>query len=166
MEDDEDDGIPPRVREEERPDDRRDDDAGADAGCGCSGGGCRVRISLARAGGAEVASSAIARLPLLRSRTDSCSRTGTGSTSGSAREGAETVALMSCSRRRRSTMSETRPISGELDEMRTWLSASAEGTDGSGTLAVVASPPARPVTALDDGGARGCPVVEVVFTEL
>ena len=61
-------------------------------------------------------------------------------------------------------MSDTRPISGDLEEMRTWLSASAEGTDGSVALAVVASP-TRPETALD-GGARGCPVVEVVFTEL
>ena len=165
MEDgDEDDAIP-GVLDEERPD-RRDDDADAD-GCGGCSGGCRVLISLARAGGVAAALSAVAlpRLPLLRSRTDSCSKTGTGSISGSAREGAETVALMSCSRRLRSTMSDTSPISGELEEMRTWLSASAEGTDGSGAPAVVASP-ARPETALDDGGARGCPVVEVVFTEL
>ena len=166
MEDgDEDDAIP-GVLDEERPD-RRDDEADAD-GCGGCSGGCRVLISLARAGGVAAALSAVAlppRLPLLRSRTDSCSKTGTGSISGSAREGAETVALMSCSRRLRSTMSDTSPISGELEEMRTWLSASAEGTDGSGAPAVVASP-ARPETALDDGGARGCPVVEVVFTEL
>ena len=159
---DEDEASPGFLDEDERPD-RREDEPDAD-GCGCSGGGCRVLISLA--GGASAAApSAMARLPLLRSRTDSCSRTGTGSTSGSAREGAETVALMSCSRRRRSTMSETSPISGELDEMRTWLSASAEGADGSGGPAVVASPPPRPETARDDG-ASGCPVVEVVFTEL
>ena len=119
----------------------------------------------ARAGTAAAAYSVAAllllRLPLLRSRTDSCSSTGTGSTSGSAREGAESVALVSCSLRLRSIMSETRPMSGDIDEMRTWLSDEAEGTDWPPPAPVSAD---RPGTALD--AARGCPVVEVVFTEL
>ena len=63
-------------------------------------------------------------------------------------------------------MSDTRPISGELEEMRTWLSARAEGTDGSVVAPEVVESPVRPEAALDGDGARGCPAVEVVFTEL
>ena len=52
-------------------------------------------------------------------------------------------------------------MSGDIDEMRTWLSDEAEGTDWPPPAPVSAD---RPGTALD--AARGCPVVEVVFTEL
>ena len=52
-------------------------------------------------------------------------------------------------------MSDTRPISGELEEMRTWLSARAEGTEGSVVAPEVVASPARPEADLDGGGARG-----------
>ena len=65
---DEDDGAIPGFLEEERPDRRDDDDAD---GCGGSGG-CRVLISLVRAGTTAVELSvAVLCLPLLKSRTDS-----------------------------------------------------------------------------------------------
>ena len=127
---------------------------------------CLLSLVRARAGTAAAAYSvaALLRLPLLRSRTDSCSSTGTGSTSGSAREGAESVALVSCSLRLLSIMSETRPMSGDIDEIRTWLSDEAEGTGWPPPPIAAPVSADRPGTALD--GARGCPVVEVVFTEL